>query len=252
MIEDDFAAALLDPDRPAPAAINAAYRSRFAIYRNNVAVSLVEALATRFPAVRRVVGEDFFAQAARLFVTEHPPTSRMLALYGDGFAGFLDRLPARAEVPYLRDLARLEAARTHAYHAADAAPLGPDTLAQLSPETLSDLRLTLHPAVAIIDSSHPIVTIWAMNSGERPLAEIEDWQGEAALISRPKFDVEVRALPPGGAAFMTALAQTATLAEAAETALAAAPDFDLALNLAALFSTGLISHVSPIPEGQIS
>ncbi len=176
----------------------------------------------------------------------------MLALYGDGFADFLDRVPASAEVPYLGDLARLEAARTHAYHAADAAPLGPDALAQLSPETLGDLRLTLHPAVAIINSLHPIVTIWAMNSGERPLAEIEDWRGEAALISRPKFNVEVRALPPGGAAFIGALAQTVTLAEAAEAAQASAPDFDLALNLAALFSTGLVSKISPVPEGQTS
>ncbi len=52
MIEEDFAAALLDPDLPAPSTISPAHRSRFAIYRNNVALSLVEALATRFPAVR--------------------------------------------------------------------------------------------------------------------------------------------------------------------------------------------------------
>ncbi len=251
MIEEDFAAALLDPDLPAPSAISAAHRSRFAIYRNNVALSLIEALAVRFPAVRCVVGEDFFAQTARLFVTKHPPTSRMLALYGDGFADFLDRLPACAELPYLRDLARLEAARTHAYHAADVTPLGPDVLARLTPETLGGLRLALHPAVAIIDSRYPIVTIWAMNSGERPLAEITDWQGEAALISRPEFDVEVRALPPGGAAFLTTLAGGATLSEAAEAAQVSAPDFDLARNLAALFSTGLVSQISPAFEGQI-
>ncbi|MGP8232608.1 MAG: DUF2063 domain-containing protein [Methylovirgula sp.] len=250
MIEEDFAAALLDPDLPAPSTISPAHRSRFAIYRNNVALSLVEALATRFPAVRRVVGEDFFVQAARLFVTQHPPTSRMLALYGDGFAGFLDRLPACAELPYLRDLARLEAARTHAYHAADATPLGPDVLARFTPEMLGGLRLTLHPAVAIIDSPYPIVTIWAMNSGERPPAEIKDRQSEAALVSRPQYEVEVRALPPGGAVFLTALAQAATLVEAAEAAQASAADFDLAGNLAALFSTGLVSQISPAFEGQ--
>ena len=38
MIEENFAAALLDPDRPVPDTINTAYRSRFAIYRNNVAL----------------------------------------------------------------------------------------------------------------------------------------------------------------------------------------------------------------------
>ncbi len=163
----------------------------------------------------------------------------------------MTKLPACAELPYLRDLARLEAARTHAYHAADVTPLGPDVLARLTPETLGGLRLALHPAVAIIDLRYPIVTIWAMNSGERPLAEITDWQGEAALISRPEFDVEVRALPPGGAAFLTTLAGGATLSEAAEAAQVSAPDFDLALNLAALFSTDLVSQISPAFEGQV-
>jgi hypothetical protein len=249
MEETQFAAALLDPDLPAPAAISAAYRSRFAIYRNNVAVSLIEALATRFPAVRRVTGEEFFAEAARLFVMKHAPTSRMIAFYGDGFADFLEALPACAELPYLGDLARLEAARTQAYHAADVTPLGPETLASLAPDSLGDLRITLHPAVTVVDSAHPIVTVWAMNAGEQGLAEIHDWHGEAALISRPHFEVEVRALPPGGAAFLKALAQGAPLADAATGAQAAAPDFDLPVNLAALFSTGLVASMSL--EGEI-
>ncbi len=251
MTEASFAAALLDPDAPVPDAIAAPHRSRFAIYRNNVVLSLTEALATRFPAVRRVVGEEFFAQAARLFVVRHPPVSRMLAVYCDGFGEFLDALPAWANLPYLGDLARLEAARTHAYHAADATPLGPDRLARLSPETLGDLRLTLHPAVAIIESIHPIVTIWAMNAGEWPLREITDWRGEAALVSRPAFEVEVHALPPGGAPFLKALAGSATLADAAVLAEAAAPAFDLAVNLAALFSAGLVAEVSMPEEGTI-
>ena len=99
MIEEDFAAALLDPDLPAPSAISAAHRSRFAIYRNNVALSLIEALAVRFPAVRCVVGEDFFAQTARLFVTKHPPTSRMLALYGEALPIFSIACPLAPNCP---------------------------------------------------------------------------------------------------------------------------------------------------------
>ena len=39
---------------------------RFAVYRNNVTVSLTEALAQRFPVIKRLVGEEFFAALARL------------------------------------------------------------------------------------------------------------------------------------------------------------------------------------------
>jgi hypothetical protein len=241
--EAAIAAALLDPDRAVPAAIASAQRSRFAIYRNNVIVSLIEALETRFPAVRRMVGEEFFANAARVFISHHPPVSQLITFYGEDFPAFLDGFPACAELPYLGDLARLEASRTRAYHAADVAPLGEATLATLTPESLADLRIALHPAVAIVASAHPIVTIWAMNVGDMPLSPIEDWQSEDALVARPGFDAEVRRLPPGGAVFLTKLSQSESLAEAASAAMTVSPDFDLAVNLAGLFSHGLVANI---------
>ncbi len=238
--EAAIAAALLDPECAAPAAINAAHQGRFAVYRNNVVLSLIEALEARFPAVHRTVGKEFFANAARVFISQHPPTSPVITLYGDDFADFLDVFPACADLPYLGDLARLEAGRTRAYHAADMVPLGEAILASLTPDTLATLRVALHPAVSVITSPHPIVTIWAMNVGDMKLAPIEDWHSEDALIARPAFDVEVRRLPPGGAVFLTKLSQSECLADAAVAALAAAPDFDLSINLAGLFSCGLL------------
>ena len=62
--------------------------------------------------------------------------------------------------------------------------------------------------------------------------------GEDALVSRPHLDVEVRALPPGGAAFLLALAKGLPLGEAAEAALADDPGFDLAVNIAGLIGAG--------------
>ena len=53
--------------------------------------------------------------------------------------------PAR-ELPYLADVARLEAARTRAYHADDAAPLDAAAFAALDPGAADALRLTLHPS----------------------------------------------------------------------------------------------------------
>jgi hypothetical protein len=238
--EAAIAAALLDPERPVPEPIAPAHRSRFAVYRNNVVASLIEALEARFPAVRKTVGAEFFSHVARTFASRHPPTSPIITFYGEEFPAFLDEFPGCADLPYLGDLARLEANRTRAYHSADMAPLGAATLASLKPETLAGLRFALHPAVAIVTSPHPIVTIWAMNMGDTPLAPIEDWRGEGALVARPKLDVEVRRLPPGGAVFLTWLAQSECLAQAATGALEAAPEFDLAVNLAGLFGYGLV------------
>jgi hypothetical protein len=231
--EAAIAAPLLDPEHPPRRRLRR--RIAFAVYRNNVVLSLIDALAARFPAVRKTLGDEFFTHAARIFVARHPPTSPILTFYGDDFAAFLDAFRACADLPYLGDLARLEASRTRAYHAADVAPLGTGALARIRPEQLPALRFAPHPAVAIIASRHPIVTIWAVNVGDMPLAPIEDWRGEDALITRPELDVEVRRLPPGAAVFLTGLAGGEFLGNAAAAAFEAALQFDLAVNLAGLF-----------------
>ena len=60
---------------------------------------------------------------------------------------------------------------------------------------------------------------------------------------RPYLDVEVRALAPGGAAFLLALAGGQPLGEATGAALADDPEFDLARNLAALIGLGLVRDI---------
>jgi hypothetical protein len=243
----EFAAALLDAQRPVPAGITShtstAPARRFAVYRNNVVAGLVKVLAVRFPAVEKIVGEEFFAAMARLFVAANPPRSPLLMYYGSEFPAFIARFPPAAELPYLADVARLELARARAYHAADAKPVDPKALQAVDPAAVGDLRLRLHPSVEVVRSAHPIVTIWAMNAGEAELGEVKDWHAEDALVVRPLLAVEVRLLPPGGAAFLRSLRSGARLGRAAESALVEDQRFDLAANLAGLIGSGLVTGV---------
>jgi len=235
-----FAVALLDPEARQVSGLAAPQgkpvQKRFAVYRNNLRAGLIETLRARFPATCKIVGEDFFKAAARCFALAKPPRSPLIMFYGDEFPDFLAGFEPAQELPYLADVARLEAARTHAYHAPDAEPLEANALKAIAPEHLPKLRFVLHPSLRIVASNYPIVTIFAMNSGEQPLAPITDWQGEDALIIRPRWEVSVRALPSGGKAFLQSLAAGEPLEYAAQVALAANESFDLALNLAALFA----------------
>jgi hypothetical protein len=252
--ETSFANALLNADQPIPSGINAyntaAPARRFAVYRNNVMASLGKALRSRFPVVEKIVGEEFFAAMARVFVAAQPPRSPLLATYGDGFPAFIAAFEPARELPYLADVARLEAARTRAYHAADATPVAAERFAALDSRTIADIRIDLHPSAEIVRSPHPIVTIWAMNSAEQELAPIAAWRGEDALVARPGLDVQVRSLPSGGAAFLLALAAGRPLCEAAAAALADDQDFDLTGNLAGLIGSGLARDIAlPGSEG---
>jgi hypothetical protein len=241
--ETSFAQALLDAERPIPNGVTAHNAAdptrRFAVYRNNVVAGLVRALKDRFPVVERIVGEEFFGVMARVFVVERPPRSPLLATYGDDFAAFIAAFEPARELVYLADVARLEAARTRAYHAADATPLDADGFAALDAGLVTGIRIDLHPSTEIVRSPHPIVTIWAMNSGEREFAPVEKWHGEDALVIRPYLDVETRVLPPGGTAFLHALAGGLPLGKAADVALADCSEFDLSRNLAGLIGWGL-------------
>src|SRR6267142_259761 len=137
--------------------------------------------------------------------------------------------------------------RTRSYHAADATPLDAQHFATLDADAVGDIRIDMHPSTEVVRSAYPILTIWAMNSGEQELAPIENWRGEDALISRPYLEVEVRALPPGGAAFLLALAAGRPLGQAAEAATADDPNFDLTGNLAGLIGSGLVRDIV-VPE----
>jgi hypothetical protein len=247
-----FAAALLDPGRALPDGVVAPTSPvpirRFAVYRNNAMVSLVDALRVRFPATERIVGEEFFVAMAQLFVRAHPPRSPLMMTFGDGFADFIERFAPACELPYLADVARLEAARTRAYHAADAASLDASRFSALAPDLLVNIRVALHPSMEILRSAYPVVTIWSMNAGVVELAPIDDCDAEDALIVRPLLAVLVRTLPPGGAAFLLALASGHALAGAAERALADDARFDLTANLAGLIGAGLATDIVQNPR----
>jgi hypothetical protein len=245
--ETSFAQALRNVSQPVPGGITAhnvaVPARRFAVYRNNVATGLVKALNSRFPVIEKIVGEEFFAAMALAFAMAQPPRSPQLATYGDEFADFIAGFEPARELAYLSDVARLEAVRTRSYHAADAAPADAERFAALDPGAVGAIRIELHPSVGIVRSPYPIVTIWAMNSGELALAPIENWRGEDALVVRPCLEVEVRALPPGGAAFLLALAAGLPLGEAAAAALAEESNFDLTGNIAGLIGSGLVRDI---------
>jgi hypothetical protein len=243
-----FAPALLDPERTVPPGVTGpngrTARKRYDVYRNNVTISLIDALAAIYPAVQRITGTDFFRAMARFHVRETPPTSPLLFDYGRGFPDFIARYEHAQTMPWLADVARIERAWLDAYHARDATPLAPAQLAAVAPERLADLVLTPHPAAQVVRAEFSAVTIFAANRDSAPVSRIDASTPEDALIARPGFDVIVRHLPPGGAVFAISLMKGRPLGEAAAAALDASPGFDIAANIAGLIEAGAFTSIA--------
>lgn len=244
-----FVRALRDPDSPVPRPVRntaaAPSTRRFNVYRNNMVVSLVDALKATFPAIHRLVGEDYFNAVARAYIDQHPPDSPVLLRYGRRFGEFLEQFPTASGVPYLGDVARLEWARIHALHAADAEPAGIEALASLPEEVLSEVRLVLHPSVMHIASRWPVVALWSACMNPDEAGDVDMNTAQTAVVARPALRVGVHAAPPGGGAFLNALANGSTLGAAAEQAMAANGAFDLAGQLQFVFQIGAVATVNP-------
>ena len=168
-----FAAAVLDAAAPIPGDVAKIQgripEKRFAVYRNNVVVSLISALAAAYPTVKRLVGAQFFDAMAGVYVRAHPPSSPLMIFYGESFPDWVEGFPPAQTVPYLGGVARLERARREAYHAADAEPLSPEAfqaaVGGVAPERLAELRLSPHPSLRLVRSAHPVFSIWADRNG---------------------------------------------------------------------------------------
>ena len=199
-----FAAALLDPDAPCPAGLTAWNGSdparRFAVYRNNVIASLIDALAETFPVTLELVGEEFFRAMAGVFVRVAPPRSALLAEYGEGFPDFIENFEPARGVPYLADVARLELLRVRAFHAADADPVSPEQIAHAlaDPERLPALRVVCHPSLGVLSSRYAVVSLWAAHQGIGDLASVDPYlPGNRASGSRRAGSAGYRAAAGG-------------------------------------------------------
>jgi hypothetical protein len=240
-----FASALTDPACPAPIDVvgprGKAAIKRYNVYRNNVTVSLIDALAATYPAVQRITGVEFFRAMARFHVRATPPTSPLLFEYGRDFPAFIATYEHAQGMPWLADTARIERAWLDAYHAADAPPLSSDALAAIASDTLGELRFRVHPAARIVRSAYPAVAIFAMNRGDGSVTSLRSCTPEDALITRPDMEVAVRLLPRGGATFLQRLIGGETLGTAAAAAFAATPSFDLSANIVGMIDAGVFT-----------
>jgi hypothetical protein len=200
-------------------------RARLSIYGNTAAGALTNALRLAFPAVRCLVGADFFDGAARLFCGAAPPQSAWLDEYGAQFPDFLAQMPQASLVPYVADVARLEWRVNSVLHAPDIVPLDLARLARLDEDALGALRLRPHPAARLLYCEYPADAIWraVLEHDDCALGAIELADGPVhLLVQRVSEGVDTLRLSAGEWRIGTAL----FAGDAVGAALACVPESD--------------------------
>lgn len=239
----EFSKALLNPNLEPPKGVGEkdgqTAPKRFGVYRNNVVVSLIEALKAVYPSIAAMMGEKNFQKIARFYVSEHPPSSAMMQTFGGEFPEFVKNLPPLKNSPFLEDLAMAEKAWLEAYHASDAVPISPEKLGSFNPEETMNLIFTAHPASHLIMSKYPLSDLFDYRNAS-PENGIDMEISQHLLITRPHLNVFTTALDNADATFFDLILSGNTLGTAIGTSSETDEKFDAGKAIALLIQTGAV------------
>ncbi len=223
---------------------------RLRIYRNNAYEGFRKSLSATYPVVERLLGQGCFRGLALDYVQLHPSCRGDLTEFGRHFPRFLTGRYEHTVFGYLTDVASLEWAYQEAMCAADASSLRVESLADMHAESWDRLCLCLHPAVRLLSSDYPVLTVWNSNREDPQTKTAVDLErgGERVVLHRTEEHIEFRTVDVGEFALLSALDQALPFGTALEQALSADPRFDLERTLIHAFGLGLFSDYTLAPE----
>ncbi len=243
--QDAFSRALLDGREPAEGAVAALVaQPAFAVYRNTVMKGCVDALQANFPAVARLVGDEWFRAAAAEFAAGELPGNPSLLAYGESFPAFLEGFPPAAGLPYLAGVARLDRHWTESHTAADAPVIGREAFSVADAGEIGAAVLLPHPAARWSwFASAPVFSIWRRNREEGADDGEIAWNGEGALLTRPGDVVRWTAIDLPSFRFLDACSRSLPLDEALAAALDADPEANLVRLVNNLLDAGAFRQI---------
>ena len=244
-LQSGFMHALLEgePDRAAPfiAPQGIAVAHRLGVYTSNARSHFIESVISSYPAIRRLVGDDYFRQCARGFHTRHPSRSGDLQPAGTRFPQYLSELHGNDPYRYLGDVARLEWLIQETLLAADHAPLDLAKLARVAQVDYDELRFYMHPSARLFASEFPCWAIWDANAGSDAQPEPIDLRAgpDRLLLVRNTGQLRFHRLSLGEQAFLHSVQAGGSFATAVERG-AAHCGFDAATALQRFVVNGAI------------
>lgn len=217
-----------------------------AVYRNTAIRARIDALQANYPTVAELTGDEWFRAAACAFAEEAPGSDPVMAAYGEGFPGWLQRFAPAGSLPFLAPVARLDRAWTEAHLAADAMPL---TTAQAAGPglALAGVVLKLHPSLSLFRFDWTAPSLWLAHRYPDLGGSLE-WRpaAESLIVWRPELEVRARRISPSEYAFLQACRLGRPLAVAVAAAQGTARRVDTSSLFADLINAGVFA---PLAQG---
>jgi hypothetical protein len=163
-LQTDFQAYLVDSQKAADFKnqmiddAKVGVEKRLSIYADAYRIRIAEALATAYPKLKMLLGDDFFKKTAYEYIAKHPSTHQNMRWVGGEMASLL--VLTLPQHPVAAQLAQFEWALGLTFDAEDAPIASLHDLAKIAPENWPNLRFILHPSVQILPLKWNVVQIW--------------------------------------------------------------------------------------------
>ena len=234
----DFHAAILDNTPETFAAIRPHPRlsaaQQMAIYTDGYRLRLSEVINNEYPTTRHWLGDDAYDALVAAYVETTPPSHYSLDTYPQGFASYVR---AHSGDIGANNIATLEAAIAHVFHAPESTALDASTLQNITPDAFAAMRLTPRTASALLAFSYPVEEyLTRFRNGESPKRP----EAAASYLFVVRHPREVKRHTLGEAEYrvLLALSEGAPVGNALEQVANAHPELlaDIASNVQPWFS----------------
>ncbi len=142
------------------------------VYRNAYSSRLIEILATDYPKLHALLGDEQFAELAQGFVAAHPSQTPNARWFGIRFPAYLAGANNYDQNILLAELAEIERALNDVFDAEDMTILTLADLSGIAPDAWATLNFTPHCAVRRLDLTTNAAELWQALHEEADMPEV--------------------------------------------------------------------------------
>jgi hypothetical protein len=145
-------------------------KKRLNIYYDAYRLRIIEAIASSYPNLKALLGDDLFDKTARTYIDQYPSTFRNMRWVGDKLNAHLTKtLPQH---PIAAEMATFEWALGLAFDAEDVSILTLQDLGNIPPENWANLHFQLHPSVQLLTLEWNVLSVWQALNAQESLPEL--------------------------------------------------------------------------------
>lgn len=187
---------------------------RLSLYSDAYELRLLDILATDFPGVKALAGDELFEKMALAYIAEHPSAFQNARYFGSHFANYLAE--QYQQRPEFAEMAIFEWAIGLAEDAEDKKPLTQADLTEISQQGWPEFKFKLHPSVQFVELSFNIPQIWQMVQKQELLPNLYS-ANHLWIIWRHELTAFFHSFDSMETAFLLAIKQGKNFTEICET-----------------------------------